>query len=108
MAAVTLTLGLVAEISLSATPNTMQEVIFPKNGRRYLLQFVTTPGKLVLQGGADAVVITTEKKHDVTADQVSELVVPGANGRARNLTDSTRKIWVASATANAVVKITVL
>jgi hypothetical protein len=83
------------EVTLSATPNTMQELSVPGNARRIEIRFVANDGK-ILTAGTDAVVITTEKDWGVDADSPWYYDYPRSKG--------THPIFVASAVASTVVK----
>ena len=84
------------EVTLSATPSTMQELTVPGNARRLEIVFATNAG-LVLTAGTDATVITTEKAFPVPADTAWYYDYPKSKG--------THAIFVASAVASTVVSV---
>ncbi len=83
------------DVTLSATPNTMQELTVPGNARRLEIVFTTNAG-LVLTAGTDATVISTEKTFEVPADTAWFYDYPKSKG--------THSLFVASAVASTVVK----
>jgi hypothetical protein len=83
------------EVTLSGTPNTMQEISVPGNARRIEMVFETNAGQL-LTAGTDATVITTEKAWPIPADSAWFYDFPRSKG--------THSIFVASSVASTVVK----
>tara|TARA_R100001082_G_scaffold109889_1_gene88195 strand:- start:744 stop:1067 length:324 start_codon:yes stop_codon:yes gene_type:complete len=86
-----------AQVTLSGTPNTMQEIKINGSALMCEVVFITNDGVVIHNGGTDAAVIGSEKTWPVTADQAYWWPIP------KSATD--HSIWVASGTASTVVKI---
>lgn len=86
-----------AQVTLSATPNTMQEIVINGSALMCELVFVTNDGVVVHNGGTDATVISTEKTWEVDAGAAYYWGIPKSA--------SDHSIWVASGTGSTVVKI---
>ena len=86
----------VANVTLSGTINTMQEITIGANARRVEIVFTTNAGKIV-SAGTDATVISTEATFPVPADTSWFYDVPKSKGA--------HAIFVASATASTVVSV---
>lgn len=98
--AVTLSLD-VPEATTLGSGDVATEFVIPQNARRLFVYFETNTGKY-FPTGTDGTAISAEAD-PVPANQWFEIKVPGVNGRARNLSSSTRKMYLASATASTVV-----
>ena len=83
-------------VTLSATPETMQELVVPGNAKRVELVFTTNAGK-VLTAGTDATVITSEISFPIPADSAWYYDYPQNKG--------THSIYVASSVASTVVSV---
>jgi hypothetical protein len=86
-----------AEVTLSGTPNTMQEIKINGSALMCEVVFVSNDGVVIHNGGTDAAVVSTEKTFPVSADQGYFWPIPKAA--------SDHSIWVASGTGSTVVKI---
>lgn len=99
MAAITITEAMIgqAQVTLSGTPNTMQEVVAPANARMIEVHFTSHPGKVVHNGGTDATVITSELTWTVEKDTSYWWPIPRSAGA--------HSFWVASGTGSTVCRI---
>ena len=89
------------KVTLSGTPNTMQEFSIPGKAERVEIQFegATVTGKVVFNGGTDGAVISSEAAYPV----------PGDSSFYYGLGRSKQKhsIWIASDTASTVAHVIV-
>jgi hypothetical protein len=81
-------------VTLSGTPNTMQELSVGANARRVEIVFTTNAGKIVT-AGTDAAVISSEATFPVPADSAWYYDIPRSKGD--------HSLFVASATGSTVV-----
>ena len=81
-------------VTLSGTPNTMQEIEIPSNARMIEIFFEVNSGKLVHNSGTDSAVISSEAAWPVPKESSYYWAIP----RSR----AAHSIWVASATGSTV------
>tara|TARA_Y100001972_G_C7438190_1_gene225087 strand:- start:209 stop:532 length:324 start_codon:yes stop_codon:yes gene_type:complete len=86
-----------AQVTLSGTPNTMQEIKINGSALMCEIVFLSNEGFLIHSGGTDGAVISTEIKKTIKADQ--EFFWPIGKSA------SDHSIWVASSTASTVVHV---
>ena len=82
------------EITLSATPNTMHEIVLPTSYAQLEIVF-SADGMVLAQGGTDATVVSSEDGFPVDADAHWYYSV--------KRTQAAHSIWVWSATGSATV-----
>lgn len=99
MAAITIAEAIVgeAQVTLSSTPNTMQEIVIPGNARMCEVHFTSHPGKVIHNGGTDGAVISSELDWTVEKDSAYYWPIPRSAGA--------HSIWVASGTGSVVCRI---
>tara|TARA_R100001594_G_scaffold145710_1_gene196212 strand:- start:619 stop:936 length:318 start_codon:yes stop_codon:yes gene_type:complete len=83
-----------SKVTLSGTPNTMQEIQVPSNTRMIEVYFVDAAGVVVHNGGTDAAVISSETGFPVGANISYYWNVPASR--------KAHSIWVASGSASTV------
>jgi len=88
----------VKNVTLSGTPDTMQEIQIGANARRVEIVFTAAAGK-VLSSGTDATVITTEESFPVPADSAWYYDIPRSAG--------SHSVFLASGSASTVASIIV-
>lgn len=81
-------------ITLSATPDTMQEITVSARATQISVLFSGQAGKVVTNGGADATVITTESYMRVPADTLYYHDLPKSKG--------SHAVWIAGDVASVV------
>ena len=82
------------KVTLSGTPNTMQEFLIPGKCERVEIQFVGAAGLVIFNDGTDAAVISSEIAYPVPAD--SSFWYEIGRGKQKH------SIWVASGSASTV------
>lgn len=87
------------KVTLSGTPNTMQEFQIPGDSERVEIQFVGASGLVVFQGGSDSATISSQVAYPVPADSSFWYQLP------RSKQD--HSVWVASGSASTVCHIVI-
>jgi len=82
------------KVTLSSTPNTMQEFSITGKATRVEVQFVTNDGVIVFNGGTDGNVISSEVAYPIPKDSSFWYDLPRSK--------QTHSIWVASGTGSTV------
>jgi len=85
--------------TLSATPNTQQELVIPGSARRVEITFRQHDGVLIYSGGTDGAVISTEATMSITKEKPYYWDLPQS--------PQSHSIWIASGTASVVVDVVV-
>ena len=82
------------KVTLSSTPNTMQEFSITGKATRVEIQFVAADGVIVFNGGTDGSVISSEVAYPIPKDSSFWYDLPRSK--------QTHSIWVASGTGSTV------